>query len=180
MLSQYLTAVNAAGQWPPQEEGLFSNSWNGKFHLEMHLWHAATSRSGAAPSCSNAACTGTRHLPDAQARAREHGVRGAWWPKMVGPEGRESPSTVNPFIMWQQPHPIYLAELLYRAQPTRATLERYRELVFETAELLASYPHYDATAIASCSGRRSCPRRRCSRRSPPSTRPSSSNTSASA
>ena len=40
------------------------------------------------------------------------GVKGAWWPKMVGPEGRESPSTVNPFIMWQQPHPIYLAETL--------------------------------------------------------------------
>jgi hypothetical protein len=62
---------------------------------------------------------------------------------MVGPEGRESPSTIGPFILWQQPHPIYLAELLYRAAPTRATLERYRDLVFETAELLASLPHLD-------------------------------------
>ncbi len=32
-----LMAVNAAGRLPPQEKGLFSNSWNGKFHLEMHL-----------------------------------------------------------------------------------------------------------------------------------------------
>jgi hypothetical protein len=50
---------------------------------------------------------------------------------------------VNPFIMWQQPHPIYLAELLYRAAPERATLERYDELVFATADLLASWPHFD-------------------------------------
>ena len=41
VMSQYLTAVNSAGDVPPQEEGLFSNSWNGKFHLEMHVWHAA-------------------------------------------------------------------------------------------------------------------------------------------
>ena len=84
-----------------------------------------------------------RQLPEAQARARQHGVRGAWWPKMVGPEGRESPSTVNPFIMWQQPHPIYLAELLYRATPTRSTLDRYRAIVFESAALLASWPYYE-------------------------------------
>ncbi|MCK7496809.1 MAG: hypothetical protein MZW92_42395 [Comamonadaceae bacterium] len=26
---------------PPQESGLTFNSWEGKFHLEMHWWHAA-------------------------------------------------------------------------------------------------------------------------------------------
>jgi hypothetical protein len=41
MLSQYLTAINCAGSMPPQETGLLANSWNGKFHLEMHWWHAA-------------------------------------------------------------------------------------------------------------------------------------------
>jgi hypothetical protein len=46
--------------------------------------------------------------------------------------------------MWQQPHPIYLAEAIYRAKPERATLEEYAGLVFETAELLASWPGYDA------------------------------------
>ena len=59
-------------------------------------------------------------LPTAKARAKAHGVRGAWWPKMVGPEGRESPSTVNPFIMWQQPHPIYLAETALQGAARRA------------------------------------------------------------
>ena len=41
MLSQYLLATNEAGSLPPQESGLFNNGWYGKFHLEMHWWHAA-------------------------------------------------------------------------------------------------------------------------------------------
>jgi hypothetical protein len=145
VLSQYLMAVNAAGSLPPQEEGLFSNSWNGKFHLEMHLWHEAQfALWGRTALLERSMPWYLQHLGEARRRARSHGVRGAWWPKMVGPEGRESPSTINPFIMWQQPHPVFLAELIYRAKPTRATLERYRELVFETADLLASFPHFDA------------------------------------
>jgi hypothetical protein len=144
VLSQYLTAVNAAGKLPPQEEGLFSNSWNGKFHLEMHPWHAAHFATwGRAELLERSMGWYLGHLPAARASAGAHGVRGAWWPKMVGPEGRESPSLINPFILWQQPHPIYLAELLYRAEPTASRLARYRELVFATADLLASLPHYD-------------------------------------
>ena len=144
VLSQYLMAVNAAGELPPQEEGLFSNSWNGKFHTEMHLWHAAFFATWGHPELLVRSMGWyARQLPAARARARGYGARGAWWPKMVGPEGIESPSTITPFIMWQQPHPIYLAELLYRASPTRATLERYRELVFASADLLASFPHLD-------------------------------------
>jgi hypothetical protein len=144
VLSQYLMAINGAGTVPPQEEGLFSNSWNGKFHLEMHAWHAAHFAVWGRPELLERSMPWyLGHLPTAKARAASHGVRGAWWPKMVGPEGRESPSTVNPFIMWQQPHPIYLAEALYRARGDRATLEQYRELVFETANLLASWPIRD-------------------------------------
>ena len=41
VLSQYLTAIQCAGSYPPQETGLAYNSWYGKFHLEMHWWHAA-------------------------------------------------------------------------------------------------------------------------------------------
>lgn len=144
VLSQYLMALNAAGTLPPQEEGLFSNSWNGKFHLEMHPWHAAHFAIwGRTKLLERSMPWYLEHLPEAKARAKAQGVRGAWWPKMVGPEGRESPSTVNPFIMWQQPHPIYLAELIYRDRQNRETLNRYRELVFETAELLASFVHFD-------------------------------------
>jgi hypothetical protein len=144
VMSQYLTAVNSAGSFPPQEEGLFSNSWNGKFHLEMHVWHEAHFAVWGRPELLERSMPFYfAQLPEAQARAKAHGVRGAWWPKMTGPEGRESPSKVNPFIMWQQPHPIYLAETIYKAKPTRETLEKYREIVFQTAELLASWAFYD-------------------------------------
>ena len=36
---------------------------------------------------------------------------------MTGPTGAESPSTIGPFLVWQQPHPIYYAELAYRQDP---------------------------------------------------------------
>ena len=144
VLSQYLTVVNSAGVYPPQEEGLFSNSWNGKFHLEMHPWHAAHFAVWGRPELLERSMPWyLDHLAEAKARAKANDVGGAWWPKMVGPEGRESPSKVNPFIMWQQPHPIYLAEVLYNARKDRATLEKYRELVFETAEMLATWPYFD-------------------------------------
>jgi hypothetical protein len=144
VLSQYLMAVNAAGVYPPQETGLFSNSWYGKFHLEMHLWHEAWLAVWGRPRLLERSMVWyPRHLGQAQARARAHGWQGAMWPKMVGPGGRESPSPINPFIMWQQPSPIYLSELVYRAEPTRATLLRYRDVVFQTADLLASFPYYD-------------------------------------
>jgi hypothetical protein len=145
VLSQYLTAINQSGELPPQEEGLFANSWNGKFHLEMHLWHAAHFASWGRPErLARALQWYVQQLPVAQAVARRQGVRGAWWTKMSGPEGRNSPSTINPFIMWQQPHPIYMAELLWRHERDRATLAAYAELVEQTAWLLASWPRFDA------------------------------------
>lgn len=142
VLSQYLAAINQAGEYPPQEEGLFSNSWNGKFHLEMTLFHAAHWASWGRPELLERSLGWyLEMLPRAQALARRHGVRGAWWSKMTGPNGWNSPSTVNPFIMWQQPHPIYLAELVRRARgEDRAVLARYGEMVEQTAQLLASWP----------------------------------------
>lgn len=144
VLSQYLMALNGAGEVPPQEEGLFSNSWNGKFHLEMHAWHAGQFALWNRPQQLERSLPWyVGHLKDAQARAASHGLKGAWWPKMVGPDGVDSPSKVSPFIMWQQPHPIWMSELVWRDKPTKATLAKYGRLVSETAELLASFPHKD-------------------------------------
>ena len=145
VLSQYLMAINGAGTIPPQEEGLFSNSWNGKFHLEMHPWHSAHfALWGRSRYLARSMSWYTDHLADAEARARDHGLVGAWWPKMAGPDGVDSPSVVSPFIMWQQPHPIYMAELLYRADYGAQTLARYGRMVEQTADLLASFLHRDA------------------------------------
>jgi hypothetical protein len=145
LLSQYLAAINQAGDVPPQEEGLFSNSWNGKFHLEVHPWHAGHFALWGRPALLERSMAWyLDRLPQAKAEAARHGVLGAWWTKMSGPEGRNSPSPINPFIMWQQPHPIYMAELLYRAHPDATTLARYGELVDQTARLLATWPRWDA------------------------------------
>ena len=145
LLSQYLTAIQCAGSMPPQETGLVCSSWYGKAHLEMHWWHAAHFYLwDRLPLLERSLPWYRAILPLARQTAALQGYRGARWPKMIGPQGRESPSFVGVFLIWQQPHPIYFAELCYRAHPGRETLERYREIVFETAEFMASYPVWDA------------------------------------
>lgn len=144
VLSQYLTAIQCSGSRPPQETGLVGNSWFGKFHLEMHWWHAVHfALWDRLPLLERSLPWYHSILPAAKATAKLQGYRGVRWPKMVGPDGRESPSEVGVFLIWQQPHPIYYAELCYRAHRDRQTLERYREIVFETAEFMASYPVWD-------------------------------------
>lgn len=59
---------------------------------------------------------------------------------MVGPDGVESPNRINPFLTWQQPHPIHLAELMYQAKPTHQTLEFFKEIVLESADFMATFP----------------------------------------
>jgi hypothetical protein len=143
VLSQYLTAVQVGGDVPPQESGLTCSTWYGKHHTEMMWWHTAHFALWGRPErLARQLEWYTRRLPLARQIAKERGLRGARWPKMVGPEGRESPGG-NPLIVWNQPHPIALAELLYRADPSPATLARWRDLVLETAEGLASMLHLD-------------------------------------
>jgi hypothetical protein len=144
VLSQYLTAIQCAGRTPPQETGLTFNSWEGKFHLEMHWWHAAHfALWGRLPLLEKSLGFYERILPRARATAARQGYAGARWPKMTDPGGAESPSSVGPFLVWQQPHPIFYAELVHRERPTRETLDRFRDVVFETAEFMASYPARD-------------------------------------
>jgi hypothetical protein len=117
VLSQYLTAIQCAGSLPPQETGLTCNSWYGKFHLEMHYWHAAHFAVwGRAPLAERSLGWYARILPSAREKARSQGYTGARWPKMTAPDGRDSPSPVGPMLIWQQPHVITMAELCYRAQ----------------------------------------------------------------
>jgi hypothetical protein len=144
VLSQYLTAINCSGLTPPQETGLVHNSWFGKFHLEMHWWHAVHFALWDRIELLQRSLPWYESiLPAARATAGLQGYRGARWPKMTCPDGRDSPSTVGVFLIWQQPHPIYYAELCYRAHRDRATLEKYKQIVFETAEFMASYPVWD-------------------------------------
>ncbi|MGX1161920.1 hypothetical protein FBY31_4022 [Arthrobacter sp. SLBN-100] len=142
VLSQYLTAVNCSGSLPPQETGLVCNSWRGRFHLEMHWWHAAHfAHWNRAELLLPSLKWYSTVLERSRATAREQGFDGVRWPKQVGPDGRESPSPIGTFLIWQQPHPIHLAELAYRASPGPEVLEEFAEIVFETAAFMASFAH---------------------------------------
>jgi len=142
VLSQYLTRINCAGSLPPQETGLTYNSWNGKFHMEMHWWHGAHFPMWQRPEYLQSQMTYYERIKDkAKATAEMQGYKGLRWPKMTGPLGDESPSSIGPFLIWQQPHYIYLAELLYR--DNAANLKKYQDLVFATAEFMASYARWD-------------------------------------
>jgi hypothetical protein len=144
VLSQYLTAIQDAERYPPAETGLTYNTWEGRFHLEMHWWHAAHfALWDRLPLLEKSLGYYRDILPRARATAQKQGYAGARWPKMTGPGGAESPSPIGPFLVWQQPHPIFYAELCYRARGARATLEKFKDIVFETADFMASYATWD-------------------------------------
>jgi hypothetical protein len=144
VLSQYLMAVHDSGPLPPQETGLGVNSWYGKFHMEMYWWHAAHWALWGHPEILERSLDSlNRMMPPGRRMAALEGAKGVKWSKMTDPSGIESPSGVGPVLVWQQPHPIYLAELVYRARKNRATLARYKNIVFATADYMATFVDYD-------------------------------------
>ncbi|WP_286311516.1 hypothetical protein [Agromyces mangrovi Wang et al. 2018] len=140
VLSQYLTAVNCSGHQPPQETGLVTNSWQGKFHLEMHWWHAAHFAAWGRPDLLSRSISWYESVIGvARDTARRQGYAGARWPKQTGPDGRESPTDIGSFLVWQQPHVIYFAELLHRAGIDDELRSRLDVLVEETATFMSSF-----------------------------------------
>ncbi|RYC62027.1 hypothetical protein CHU98_g4182 [Xylaria longipes] len=80
-------------------------------------------------------------------RAKAMGWEGARWPKMTEiSTGRSSPGGINAFLMWQQPHPTFLAELRYQISPTKETLERWDRVLTATADYMASYAWFNKTS----------------------------------
>lgn len=144
VLSQYLTKIQCAGSYPPQETGLTSNSWYGKPHLEMHWWHgvhfALWNRIELLEKSLN---WYNKIRGEARKIAERQGFKGVRWPKMVAHSGLDSPSSVGSFLIWQQPHIIYFAELCYRNHQDTTTLRKYADLVFETADFMSSFAYYD-------------------------------------
>ncbi len=144
VLSQYVMRVHDAQSYPPQETGLGVNSWYGKFHMEMYWWHAAHWALWGHPDLLEKSLHNlTQLMPPGEKMAKLEGAKGVKWSKMTDPTGVESPSGVGPVLVWQQPSPIYLAELVYRAHRDRATLQRYQRIVFETADYMATFVDYD-------------------------------------
>ena len=148
VLSQYLTRVQCSGSLPPAETGLTYNSWYGKFHLEMHWWHAIHFALWQREKILEKQMDYYRRIYDnARQTAQIQGYDGVRWPKMVGPDGRESPSSVGTYLIWQQPHFIFFSELLYEnSQNKEEILKKYKDLVFTTADFMASYAWHDTIA----------------------------------
>lgn len=144
VLSQYLTKVQCSAAYPPQETGLTYNSWYGKPHLEMHWWHAVHFAQWGRPELMEKSLDWYFTVAEkAKLIAKRQGFEGLRWQKMTDNNGDEAPSSVGAFLIWQQPHFIYMAELLYRHNPTSKTLNKYKELLFATADFMASFPSYN-------------------------------------
>jgi hypothetical protein len=143
-LSQYLTAIQSRGRLPPAETGLACNSWYGKFHFEMYYWHAAHfALWGRKEELKKSLAYYKTILPAARRIAASQGYRGARWPKMCDPTAYNTPSSIAVLLIWQQPHPIMLAELCRRAGEGKDFLAEYRDVIAETAEFMASFLHWD-------------------------------------
>lgn len=144
VLSQYLMKVNEAGSLPPQESGLVNNGWFGRFHMEMVWWHATHwALWNRWPELNRSLGIYKKLLPGALKLAKSEGYTGARWPKCIGPSFREWPHEIHSLLIWQQPHPIFFAELDYRAHPTAATLKKWQPVVEATADFMASYAFFD-------------------------------------
>ena len=150
VLSQYLTAVNSAGDVPPQEEGLFSNSWYGKFHLEMHAWHAAHFAAWGRPELLERSMplvprTARRRRRRARRRTAcaAPGGRRWWGPKGARARAPSIPSSCGSSrILSTWPKRCTARGRDARRSRSTATM------VFETADLLASWPHLRRKAEA--------------------------------
>jgi hypothetical protein len=147
LLSQYNLAVNEAGKDSPQESGLVNNGWYGKFHMEMVFWHLGHWARWGKWYMLDRTLPGLyeRFLPTSKQRAQDQGYAGARWGKMSDPTGRSAPGEINSLLIWQQPHPFYFAEMEYKAFPNKQTLEKWDEILTESAEFMASFAWWNAS-----------------------------------
>jgi len=147
VLSQYLTAVHSAGSLPPQETGLMCNSWYGKFHLEMHFLHSAHfALWGRSELLERSLGWYFDILEKAKANAARNGFKGARWPKMTSYEGWDSPSYIATLLIWQQPHLIYMLDLLRtskQADERDEFTKEYWPLVKESADFMVSFAQFN-------------------------------------
>ncbi|KAB8295928.1 hypothetical protein EYC80_008748 [Monilinia laxa] len=147
ILSQYLLAVNSAADFPPQESGLVNNGWYGKFHLEMIFWHLMPFARWNHFDLLWRSMPGMyeEFLDSSRDRARLQGYQGARWGKMTDNTGRSAPGGINSLLIWQQPHPMYFAEIEYRSFPNKTTLQRWDEILTATADFMASFAWFNVT-----------------------------------
>ncbi|MCL1987162.1 MAG: glycoside hydrolase family 65 [Firmicutes bacterium] len=145
ILSLYLCRIQSCGNLPPAETGLTLNSWYGRFHLEMHPWHSAFwAIYGNFDLLEKSFAWYKKVLPKAKANAQINGYKGARWQKQVCPNGTDSPSLIAPLLVWQQPHILYMLDLVYKNGNKNVDfLAEYWEIIKETADFMCDFLHYE-------------------------------------
>ena len=84
--------------------------------MEMIWWHQAHFALWGHPDMLERTMPWYREAaPQALGIDRRQGFDGIRWMKMTDPSGMDTPSDIGTYLIWQQPHIIYLAELLRRA-----------------------------------------------------------------
>lgn len=153
--SMYLLFVNENSSVPPSETGLSCNSWYGKFHLEMHPIHEAfLPLYGRGDILEASLHYYIDNLDKACRDAKRNKYCGARWPKMTDLGAANSPSSVAPILIWQQPHIIYMINLLYLSRYGEGRVEvpseseeefilKYAKVIKETAEFMADFLTYN-------------------------------------
>ncbi len=144
VLSQFVLRLNETGLFPPQEAGLVNNGWYGRFHWEMIWWHGAHFLLWNRPYCVDGYLSKySAFMEEAVSRASSEGRKGAKWPKCTGNFNREWPCEPHAALCWQQPHPIWFAEEEYRLNPSQEVLDRWADVVINTADYMADYVFWD-------------------------------------
>ena len=110
--------------------------------MEMVFWHMAHwGLWNNWALVSGAGDTYRRFLASSieRAQVQQNFSMGARWSKMTDPSGRSPPGEINELLIWQQPHPLIFAEYEYRATRSRQTLEKWKDVLNETANWMAQW-----------------------------------------
>jgi len=148
VLSLYLLKIQSTGKLPPAETGLTVNSWYGRFHSEMYLWNCGFMALYNLGDKLLPSIEWWRSImPQARELASGQGFAGVRWPKQPADDGISAPSYIAPLLCWQQPHIIYMLEMLYHQQDEgdrQEFLRHYWEIVDEVAKFMVDFMHYEA------------------------------------
>lgn len=144
VLSQYLMRANESGLFPPQESGLVNNGWFGRFHFEMIWWHGVHYGLWNRMECfDNYLNVYKDFMPKALELRQE---RRPQWCTLAEVHRKLQPRMAwqrHAYLIWHEPHPIYFAEMQYRQKPVPETLEKWEDIVLNTADYMADYLFYD-------------------------------------
>lgn len=140
VLSLYLLKVNTLGIYPPAETGLTCNSWYGKFHLEMHLWHhLGLIRMGLYEYVLPSLLWYLTLYESSKERAEFQGYQGIRLPKMTDYRGQDTPSNIGCLLIWQMPHIIIMLDEILYQNPKALDIERFIPLVKGLIDFMSSF-----------------------------------------